>query len=238
MYSNPITLYGGVNNLIKVQCLNSDQQYLNLSNANITVQAGIFEPGTENELFVVNATDFSANVGLLQLLLTPAQLAPLGFGFYEIALTATDANSNIYPIYINDNYGNRLQTTLLKGPVLAYGNPIPVIFTDQTDIGVASQNINLTQRPMNSTTATLGANLFQYTGNIISSGSMISTPFPNDWANISATYYANVSGNILQSVEGSFAQLRFIVDGIDPSGNGNISFGNVQMIINNGNIRI
>jgi hypothetical protein len=238
VYSAPISIYQGVNNPIKLFCLNSDQQYLNLSNANVTVQLSVFEPGSENELITTTASNFDNANGLLITYLTPSQLAPLDFGFYEIALTAVDDTGNVFPVYINDNYGNRLPVTLLNGPVMAYGNPIPLVFTDVSGVGVVSQNINLTQRPMGSSTATMEANLTMYTGNIIAQGSMVTTPFPVDWGNISATYYANISNSVFQTVSGSFAQLRFVVDGIDPYGYGNVNTANIALIISGGNIRI
>lgn len=236
VYSVPIQLYSGVNNPIKISCLNSDQKAINVSN--VDIQVGLFVPNTQNELITANATNIDAANGVVQIIFTPSDLAPLDFGLYEVALVATDANLNAYPVYIDDNYGSRLTTRLSKGPVLAYPDPIPLTFGDVVDIGVVSNPINLTTRPMNSTLATLCANLVLYTGNIVAQGTMVSIPLPNDWGNISATYYANTAGLVFQSVSGSFAWLRFVLDSIDPNGSGNLSPANVAMYISGGNIRI
>lgn len=240
VYSIPLKLYSGVTNPIKVSCLNSDQKTVNVSTVNI--QCGLFQAGTENELIVANAANIDAANGVVQVTFTPSQLAPLDFGFYEVAMTATDANLNVYPIYIDDNYGSRLPVQFLKGPVLAYANALPVQWTDQPTTGVTSQNINLTERPMGSTLATLQTNLGNattgYTGNIIAQGTMVTIPLSVDWGNISSTFYSNISGNVTQNVVGSFALIRFIADGIDPNGWGNTSSSNISNVINFSSVRI
>jgi hypothetical protein len=126
----------------------------------------------------------------------------------------------------------------MKGPVLAYADPTPVTFLDIVDVGVTSNPIDLTNRPMGSTLATICCNLINYSGNIISEASLITTPSPNDWANVSATYYSNVSGLVFQNAPGSFSQIRFILDSIDPAKTGNLSPSNISAYINGANIRI
>lgn len=236
VYSNPIQLYSGVNNPIRIFCLNSDQKFIDASN--ISIQAGIFSPGTSEELITVNAANVDAAHGLVQINFSPDDLEPLNFGTYEVALTAIDANLNAYPIYINDHYGSRLTTTLSKGPILEYNDPISVNFTDVEHVGVVSDQIDLTKRPVNSFVATLQAQLEQYTGNIISQGTLISIPTVDDWANVSSSYYSNISGNILQNVLGSYAMIRFVVDGIDPRKFGNIGQSNIANVIISSSIRI
>ena len=198
VYSTPLVIYSGTSNPIKIQCLNSDQKRIDVSN--IAIQCGLFVPGTQNELIIANAVQVDSSNGVVEIIFTPSQLAPLDFGFFEIALTATDANLNAYPIFINDNFGSRLTTTLAKGPVLAYADPTVVTFVDIPSLGVVTNQIDLTNRPMNSILATLCANLISYSGNIISQGSLVSIPVNNaDWGNISSTSYANVSGLIFQN---------------------------------------
>ena len=236
MYSTPLTIYSGVNNPIKISCMNSDQKLINVSN--VDIQCGLFVPNTQNELITANARNIDSANGIVEIIFTPSQLAPLDFGFYEIGVVATDANLNAWPVYINDFYGSRLTVTLAKGPVLAYSDPTPVVFSDVTDIGVVSNPINLTGRPMNSTLATLCANIVSYTGNIVAQGSTVTIPTPVDWGNVSATYYANAAGLYFQSVSGSFAWIRFVLDAIDPTRTGNLSPSNVAAFISGGNIRI
>lgn len=233
VYSVPIVLYKNVSNPIKIQCLNSDQKRVDVSN--IAIQLGVFECNSENELINIAASNVDSANGVIEATLTSSQLSPLSFKDYEIALIGTDQNSNVYPIYIDDNYGSRLKATLKKGPVLAYGDPIPVTFLDSVGIGVVSNSIDLTNRPQNSSLATLCANLQAYTGNIIASGSLTTTPFSTDWANISSQYYSNVSGYVFQSVLGKFAEIRFILDSADPTANGNVS---PSTFVTNANIRI
>lgn len=240
VYSVPLSIYSGVNNPIKIQCLNSDQKKINVSNANI--QVGVFVPGTQHELFVANAANIDAANGVVSVTFLPSQLEPLNFGMYEVAVTATDANLNVFPVYINDNYGSRLPFQLLKGPVLAYANAIPIQWTDQSGIGVCSQNIDLTNRPMGSTLATLQTNLgnatMGYTGNITIQASMITIPLPVDWANVGSAYYSNVSGSVFQNASGSYAMMRFIVNGIDPTGAGNVSSSNISNVVSFSSVRI
>ena len=40
MYSTPLTIYSGVNNPIKISCMNSDQKLINVSN--VDIQCGLF----------------------------------------------------------------------------------------------------------------------------------------------------------------------------------------------------
>ena len=236
VYSTPLQLFSGVSNPVKIVCLNSDQKPVDVSN--VSIQCGLFQPNSQNELITANASSVDSANGVVQVTFTASQLAPLNFGLYEVALVATDANLISYPIYIDDNYNSRLTTRLSKGPVLAYPDPYPVTFTDVVDVGVVSNQINLTNRPMNSTLATLCSNIVSYTGNIVAQGTLVSVPLPNDWGNISSTYYANAAGLYFQSVSGSFAQIRFLLDSIDPSKTGNISPSNIALFINGGNIRI
>ena len=86
--------------------------------------------------------------------------------------------------------------------------------------------------------ATLCANIVSYTGNIVAQGTTVTIPTLHDWGNVSATYYANAAGLYFQSVTGSFAWIRFILDSIDPTGTGNLSPSNVAAFISGGNIRI
>ena len=119
--------------------------------------------------------------------------------------------------------------------MFAYPDPIPVPFTDVGHVGVVSGQINLTSRPMNSTTATLQLDFAQpYSGNIISQGSLVSIPLPSDFANINSVNYSNANGIIFQNVLGSYAVIQFLVDEIDPMGWGNV---NVAAWISNANIR-
>ncbi len=233
VYSNKLALYTGVNNPIRIQCLNSDQQRVNTSN--VTVQVGLFEANTQNELIKYTASNVDNANGIVSVNFLPSDLAPLNIGFYEVTVSAVDTNGNVFPVYIDDNFGNRLTVQLFKGPVFAYPDPVPVTFIDIGHKGVMSGQINLTNRPMNSTTATLQIEFIQpYTGNITSQGSLVSIPMPNDFANINSVNYSNANGIIFQNVLGSFAVIQFVVDDIDPQGWGNIQ---VSDWINNANIR-
>jgi hypothetical protein len=233
MYSNPLSIYSGVNNPIKIQCLNSDQKRINVSN--VSIQCGLFEPNTENELLTITALPVDTANGVVEIIMTPADLAPLQFGDYEIAVTAVDNGGNVYPIYINDFFGSRLKTHLRKGPVLAYADATPITFVDEGGVGVVSGAVDLTVRPINSTVATLCCNLQAYTGNILAQVSMTTTPTPTDWGNVSIASYSNVSGFIMQSVIGQFAKLRFILPEADPTQSGNVT---ANSFVTNANIRI
>ncbi|VVC05093.1 Uncharacterised protein [uncultured archaeon] len=236
MYSIPLTIYTGVNNLIRVSCLNPDQKNIDVSN--LSIQFGLFVPETENELLTANAIPIDSANGVVQVTLIPAELAPLDVGFYECTLTAADANSVSYPVYVNDSYQTRLMVNLEKGPIDAYGNPIFVSWSDIPDVGVTSSQIDLTSRPVGSSLATLQTNLVDYTGNIISQGALNTTPLPHDWGNISFTNFSNFSGNTFINVEGIYASIRFVADGIDPQGTGNVTTANIALVVNQSSIRI
>jgi len=70
---------------------------------------------------------------------------------------------------------------------------------------------------------------------VVAQGTLTSIPTNLDWGNVSATYYSNTSGYVMQSVIGSFAWTRFLLDSADPTGNGNVI---VSTFVTNGNIRI
>lgn len=233
MYSNPIVIYTGVNNPIKITCLNSDQKKIDVSN--VSIQFGLFEPNTENELVSIIASPIDTANGVVQATLTSSDLAPFDVGDYEIALSALDNTGNVYPVYINDFFGSRLKTSLRKGPTMGMQDPMPLTFLDTPGIGVVSNQINLMTRPINSTVATMSCNLISYTGNVVAQGTLISIPTNLDWGNVSAIYYSNTSGYVMQSVIGSFAWTRFLLDSADPTGNGNVI---VSTFVTNGNIRI
>jgi hypothetical protein len=233
VYSNPLTIFSGVNNPIKIQCLNSDQKRVDVSN--VSIQAGLFEPNTENELVTQTAANIDSANGIVEVFYTANDLAGLDFGYYEIALRAIDSGGNVFPIYINDHSGSRLTTKLSKGPILAYADALPLDFVDVTGVGVVSNQIDLTNRPINSTVATMSCNLQSYSGNLIGQATLVSTPTNTDWANVSVTNYSNQSGFIFQNLVGSFAWGRFLLADADPSGNGNVS---VSGFVSDGNIRV
>jgi len=225
MYANPIKLYSGVNNPIKIQCMNTDQKKIDVSN--VTIQLGLFEPETENELIINTAFGIDSANGIVGGLFTPSELDCLTFGFYELGITAFENSGNVYPVFINDSFGSRLPVQYCKGPVLGNSEPIAMTWVDSMAVGVVSNDVDLSSRPMNSTLATMCANLVNYTGNIVAQGTMISTPTSSDFGNISYSSYTNSNGPIFQSVSGSYAWIRFVLDGADPNHWGNISANSV-----------
>ena len=233
VYARSVKLYQGVYNPVKILCLNTDQKPIDVTNSSI--QFSLFEPNTECELFTVTATPVDTANGVVQINLTPGQIAALDFGSYEMAITNSDQNGNIYPCYVSDNYNARLNVDLLKGPIQGLMQAIPLSFTDIPSVGLISNQVNLTDRPITSTLLTLEANLQAYTGNIVALGSLVSQPTIGDFANISSTYYSNVSGFVMQNVIGTYAVIEFLLDSADPSGRtGNIFSNN---FITNANIR-
>jgi len=228
MYSIPVSLYSGVNNPVQIFCLNSDQKKIDVSN--LSVQMSLFQPNTQNELITVSTSSIDAANGRVIGYFTPSDLSGLEFGMYEIAVTATDG-SNVWPVYVDDTYGTRLKTTIQKGPVMAYVDPVSVNFTDVPGVGVVSGQIDLTNRPIHSTLATLQIALNDYTGNVISQATTVSSPSLNDWANVGITSFTSFTGNTFINVPGSFSGIRFIVDGIDPNEWGNVADANITSTI-------
>jgi hypothetical protein len=227
MYTNPIKLYSGVDNPIKVRCLDSEQKRVNVSN--MTIQLNIFESETNNVLATSNASSIDNANGKILSQFNSNQLEGLDFGDYEIAMTSQDINGNIYPIYMDDNYTSRLPLTLLRGPVNANSEPIDLLWTNNDNSGVTSQYVNLSDRPILSTLATACLNLNSYSGNVVAQGSIITTPSETDFANISYVNYSNTSGLVFQNVEGSYGTIRFLLDA---------AIGNANSYILGGNVRI
>jgi hypothetical protein len=226
MYSRQITTFKGVDNPVRINFLNTDQKFANI--ATITANVNVFTPGTQYQWFSKPVVVGNASIGSANVTFLSSDLAGLELGFYEIGMTATDTTSNITtPVFLNDNYQGRLPMELQLGPVSAETDPISLTFTDVSNVGVVSNQVNLTIRPAGNNTATFFANLAQpYTGNIIAQGTLVTNPVNSDFGNITVQPYANISGPVMFNVLGTYAVMRFIIDTLDPAGNSNIIVSN------------
>lgn len=218
VYSRPITIFKGVQNKIKLWCLNTDQKPINISNVSLT--CNLFTPGTQYEWVSKTVANIDNANGVAQVAFLDSDLAALNLGTYELGMTATDTNTgDITPVYLNDNYQGRLPFLLEMGPVSALTNPIPVVFTDTPSVGVVSNYIDMTNRPAGNNISTFTANLVvPYTGNILAQGAIVTNPVNIDFGNIIVENYSNVSGQVMFNVPGTITSLRFILDSIDPNG--------------------
>lgn len=212
VYSRGIKLYQGVTNQVKLLFLNQDQKSVDITD--YTVQANIFDVNGNQVLVTSEAIQANiANVvNVSQLIFSSNDLDVLKLGQYEIALIATDPNSIVTTLYIDDNYGVRLPVDFSLGPVAGLKPPVNLNFTIDPDNGVSSQIVDLTAPQNVTNTLSIQANLVAYSGNVMIQGAMITTPVNTDFGNLTLTNYSNYSGPIMNTVTGSFSALRMVLD--------------------------
>jgi len=174
MYSRPIKIYTGINNPIKIICLNDDEKLIDVSG--LSIQINVFEPNTQCLLISKMVTpNLSLGIGSVQIGFS--DLAGLAPGQYELGVTATDANNNVTTLYVDGNYTSRLPLILQGGPSGVNNAPINLTFTTaNTANSITSQIIDAALAPANDTTFSLQANLSNYTGNIFWVGTTITNP--------------------------------------------------------------
>lgn len=215
MYSKPIKIYIGINNPIKILCLNDDQKAVDITG--LSIQLNVFEPTTRALLISKPATnvDYSVALGISSVTIGYPDLAGLDIGSYEIGLTATDNSGNVTTLYVDCNYTSRLPLELKKGPVENINSPVFLGFSvDSSNANIVSQFVSLANAPANDTNFSVQTDLIAYSGNLHFQASNVANPNSTSFSDLSITNYSNYTGTIISTANsnGNVSWLAILLD--------------------------
>jgi len=210
---NPVGNYDNVASLLTVAGPAPSALY--------TVLAKLFQPNTTTEVLSVPAiVDLSADgKGIATVTFTPGDLSNLTLKTYELAIVLIDVDSKVTVAYNDDNYGIRLPTEVLAGPIAEpVDSQVIALVTDGVYNQVSSA-IDLTSLPSQSTSHTFqfafdnsSDPLLGFTGSIVVQGATIqSTPTSIDWVDLVTVVYTNQLAADYVHIFGQFPYLRIRV---------------------------
>lgn len=112
VYTQPLNIYKGINNPIKIQVRNSDQKPLNITG--LTFYAEILRNPERDFVGSVTATVVDAVKGIANIVIPAATLNPLAPGYYTLMVKCW--NGTAYQIgYVDDNYSVEIPMLLTTG---------------------------------------------------------------------------------------------------------------------------
>lgn len=135
VYTRPINVYKGVDNLIKIRFLNSDQKPVNVSAYSMTFNI------IDDYVFSNAATVFSSNItvvnaanGLATVNVTKLDMVQLDREQYTYNIKMNNGSANIAS-YVDDNYGSAGQL-IVSSAAYPVAPPVPL------DLGQIDDGVN------------------------------------------------------------------------------------------------
>ena len=110
VYTRAITVYQGVDNVLKLQVQNQDQKPRDITNYTLVFQIiDDFVMANSNVVFQTTAIEANATSGTARVLIDQANVGLLGRDMYKYSISAsyTDADFGdiTIPAYVDDNWG-------------------------------------------------------------------------------------------------------------------------------------
>ena len=178
-YQQPIMLYRGTSNTIRIVVFSSNQHVVNLTNYGIEVQ--IVDKETKEYFVTKAAVITSPATGVASITFTEADLQNLQHRFYHVIAKLLGPSNSSEILYLDDNYG-------------AF---TPVTIENAWDFNEASA------LPPDLTIGSIGGNLIPSTNNFYSLGNL-SLRWDHIYANIADIGSFNITGNTITSSDTSF----------------------------------
>ena len=153
MYQRQVKLYKGVDNLIQIRFLNSDQKPVNVTGWTITFNLISDEEGivavTKDNALVGGVTVVDALNGIITVALNKYDLIDLPQPYYNYSLTVTDPMTGIQEVvYTDENYEARGEILLRDGPYPAYQPSTEVDLPSNSNTSITSSAIVADSRSM------------------------------------------------------------------------------------------
>lgn len=135
VYTRPIMIYKGIDNVLKIRVMNSDQKPVNVAAYSLTFNVvDDYFFNNAHTVLSANITIVNANAGLGSVTISSLDMVQLDRDMYTFNIKVNTGSANIAS-YVDDNYGAAGQ--LIVGNV-AYPVPQPA----NLDLGQVADGIN------------------------------------------------------------------------------------------------
>ena len=146
VYTRPINIYKGIDNVLKVKIQNSDQKPVNVAATGHTLIFNIVDDyagANANVVFATNITLVNANAGIGSLTISANNMTQLTREQYTYAIRAISGNLAL-ATYVDDNYGaaGQLRVDSKTYPVYAVVNGNTVPQPNVLDLGSVADNVD------------------------------------------------------------------------------------------------
>jgi hypothetical protein len=134
VYTKPLQIYKGIDNVLKVKVLNSDQKPVNVAAYTMTfniVDDYVFT--NANTVLSSNITVVNASIGLGTVTISQLDMVQLDRERYTFNVKINDGSANV-AAYVDDNYGAAGQVIVSS---VAYPVPPPA----NLDLGLVSDGV-------------------------------------------------------------------------------------------------
>lgn len=212
-YSKPLTLHKGVDNQIQFQFLNQEQKPVNITGKTITCRVLNYN-GTE--VLIRKALTLQlpvTGIAVLQLNAAEIEDIPAQKAFYSLEIPVGEFD---FPVFVDQNSGARGDMNIVNSILPSFvpsevvtiptGQDFPNLHPNSSGSNFTyySSVINTQDNPI----LTIQAQYNEYEGNIVIQGSTI---VDNDWYDITAAEYSNISETKGYTINGfhPFIRLQF-----------------------------
>ncbi len=212
-YSKPLTLHKGTDNQIQFQFLNQEQKPVNITGKTITCRVLNYN-GTE--VLIRKALTLQlpvTGIAVLQLNAAEIEDIPAQKAFYSLEIPVGEFD---FPVFVDQNSGARGDMNIVNSILPSFvpsevvtiptGQDFPNLHPDSSGSNFTyySSVINTQDNPI----LTIQAQYNEYEGNIVIQGSTI---VDNDWYDITAAEYSNISETKGYTINGfhPFIRLQF-----------------------------
>jgi len=212
-YSKPLTIHKGVDNQLRFQFLNSEQKPVNITGKTITCRVLNYN-GTE--VLIRKALTLQlpvTGIAVLQLNAAEIEDIPAQKAFYSLEIPVGEFD---FPVFVDQNSGARGDMNIVNSILPSFvpsevvtiptGQDFPNLHPNSSGSNFTyySSVINTQDNPI----LTIQAQYNEYEGNIVIQGSTI---VDNDWYDITAAEYSNISETKGYTINGfhPFIRLQF-----------------------------
>lgn len=212
-YSKPLTLHKGTDNQIQFQFLNQEQKPVNITGKTITCRILNYN-GTE--VLIRKALTLQlpvTGIAVLQLNAAEIEDIPAQKAFYSLEIPVGEFD---FPVFVDQNSGARGDMNIVNSILPSFvpsevvtiptGQDFPNLHPNSSGSNFTyySSVINTQDNPI----LTIQAQYNEYEGNIVIQGSTI---VDNDWYDITAAEYSNISETKGYTINGfhPFIRLQF-----------------------------
>lgn len=212
-YSKPLTLHKGTDNQIQFQFLNQEQKPVNITGKTITCRVLNYN-GTE--VLIRKALTLQlpvTGIAVLQLNAAEIEDIPAQKAFYSLEIPVGEFD---FPVFVDQNSGARGDMNIVNSILPSFvpsevvtiptGQDFPNLHPNSSGSNFTyySSVINTQDNPI----LTIQAQYNEYEGNIVIQGSTI---VDNDWYDITAAEYSNISETKGYTINGfhPFIRLQF-----------------------------
>ncbi len=140
VYTRTINIYKGIDNLVKIKVLNSDQKPVNVTGYTLTFNMiDNYVNANSNVVLSTSVVVSNANLGLGTVTLSSLDLVQLDRDVYTYNVKINNGSANV-AAYVDDNYGAAGQI-FVSNTAYPVGNPVSLDL-GQVDDGVTSATFN------------------------------------------------------------------------------------------------